>query len=83
VLKDIIGDGKMIFLEGRHEVEHAVPTFKKSIDILGFNHKTDLNEGLSEMWDWAQNQPKRNQFIWPSYELDKGLYSFWKNPSKL
>ena len=83
VLKDIIGDGKTIFLEGRHEVEHAIPTFKKSIDILGFNHITDLKEGLSEMWSWAQNQPKRNQFIWPSYELDKGLYSFWKNPSKL
>ena len=82
-LKDVIGDGKTIFLEGRHEVEHAIPTFQKSIDILGFNHHTDLKEGLSEMWGWAQNLPKRNQFIWPSYELDKGLYSYWKNPSKL
>jgi UDP-glucose 4-epimerase len=82
-LKDVIGDGKTIFLEGRHEVEHAIPTFQKSKDILGFNHKTDLNEGLSEMWSWAQNQPKRNQFVWPSFELDKGLYSFWKNSSKL
>ena len=30
------------------------------------------------MWDWAQLQPMRNRFIWPSYELDKGIYSFWK-----
>ena len=57
-LKDVIGDGKTTFLEGRHEVEHAIPTFQKSVDILGFNHKTDLKEGLSEMWGWAQNQPK-------------------------
>ena len=83
ILKDVIGDGKTIFLEGRHEVEHAIPTFQKSIDILGFNHDTDLKEGLSVMWSWAQNQPKRNQFIWPSYELDRGLYSYWENPSKL
>ena len=33
-LKDVIGDGKTTFLEGRHEVEHAIPTFQKSVDIL-------------------------------------------------
>jgi UDP-glucose 4-epimerase len=30
------------------------------------------------MWNWAQAQPKREQFVWDSYELDKGIYSFWK-----
>ena len=30
------------------------------------------------MWDWAQLQPMRKRFVWPSYELDKGIYSFWK-----
>jgi UDP-glucose 4-epimerase len=30
------------------------------------------------MWNWAKEQPKRERFIWPSYELDKGIYSFWK-----
>jgi hypothetical protein len=30
------------------------------------------------MWEWAQKQPKRNQFVWPKYELEKGLYQFWK-----
>ena len=63
VLKDVIGDGKTIFLEGRHEVEHAIPTFQKSIDILGFNHDTDLKEGLSEMWRWAKiNQKEINLY---------------------
>ena len=54
-----------------------------SIDILGFKHETDLEDGLTKMWEWAKVQPMRNQFIWPSFELDKGLYSFWKNPSKI
>ena len=80
VLKDVIGDkSETIFLEKRHEVKHAIPTFKKSVDILNFKHKVDLKEGLTKMWNWAKNQPQRNQFIWPSFEIDKKLYSFWKN----
>jgi len=30
------------------------------------------------MWEWALKQPNRPRFIWPSYELDKGLYEYWK-----
>ena len=30
------------------------------------------------MWNWAQQQPMRERFVWPKYELDKGIYSFWK-----
>jgi UDP-glucose 4-epimerase len=79
ILQDIIGDGKIIYKEARHEVKNSIPTHHKSIDILGFEHKTDLKEGLIEMWEWAQKQPKRERFVWPSYELDKGIYSYWKN----
>ena len=82
-LKNIIGDdtGKRpetVFLEPRHEVKHSIPTFQKSIDILGFKHKTDLEQGLFNMWVWAKQQPMRERFVWPSYELEKGIYSFWK-----
>mgnify|MGYP000492040757 FL=1 len=31
------------------------------------------------MWDWAQKQPMRERFVWSEYELDKGIYSYWKN----
>ena len=78
ILREVIGGGNIIHLEPRHEVKHSIPTYQKSIDILGFKHKTNLEEGLMRMWDWAQLQPMRNRFIWPSYELDKGIYSFWK-----
>ena len=79
VLIKVIGAGEVVYKEGRHEVKHAIPTWQKSIDILGFEHKTTLKQGLIHMWDWAQQQPKRDRFIWPTYELDKGIYEFWKN----
>jgi UDP-glucose 4-epimerase len=78
ILREVIGAGEVIYKEARHEVKDSIPTYQKSIDILGFKHKTNLREGLSNMWEWAQQQPKRDRFTWPSYELDKGIYSFWK-----
>jgi UDP-glucose 4-epimerase len=78
ILRDIIGGGEVVYLEQRHEVKHSIPTWQKSIDILGFKHKTNLEEGLKHMWEWAQKQPKRERFVWPFYELDKGIYKFWK-----
>jgi UDP-glucose 4-epimerase len=78
ILQEVIGEGEVIHLEGRHEVKHSIPTFQKSVDILGFKHETNLNEGLTKMWNWAQEQPMRERFVWPEYELDKGIYSFWK-----
>jgi UDP-glucose 4-epimerase len=78
ILREVIGGGSVKHFEGRHEVKHSIPTYQKSIDILGFEHKTSLKEGLTNMWEWTQQQPKRDRFVWPSYELDKGIYSFWK-----
>jgi len=78
VLLQVIGKGTRTYLEPRHEVKHSIPTFQKSIDLLGFEHKTDLVEGLTQMWEWAKAQPMRKRFVWDNYELDKGIYSFWK-----
>ena len=78
ILREVIGEGEILYLEGRHEVKHSIPTFQKSIDILDFNYKTSMKDGLTIMWDWAKKQPMRERFVWPFYELDKGIYSFWK-----
>lgn len=78
VMLNVIGEGEVIHLEPRHEVKIAHPTYQKSIDLLGFNDKTSLHDGLTVMWDWAKKQPMRSQFVWPNYEIDKGLYSFWR-----
>ena len=79
ILCEIIGDSEVVYKEARHEVKHSIPTSEKSVNILGFEHKTTLKEGLIEMWNWVKSQPKRDRFIWDSYELEKGIYSFWKN----
>ena len=79
ILCEIIGSSNVIYKEARHEVKNSIPTFQKSFDILEFEHKTSLKEGLTNMWEWAQQQPQRERFVWPSYELEKGIYSFWKN----
>jgi UDP-glucose 4-epimerase len=78
LLRAIIGGGEVVYKEARHEVKNSIPTFQKSVDILGFEHKTNLDEGLWDMWVWASHQTKRDRFVWSSYELDKGIYSFWK-----
>ncbi len=78
VLRKVIGSGEVTYKEGRHEVKHSIPTWQKSIDILGFEHITKFEDGLKDMWVWASHQPKRERFVWPSYELDNGIYSFWK-----
>jgi UDP-glucose 4-epimerase len=78
VLMEVITNGEVVYKEGRHEVKNSIPTHQKSVDILGFEHKTSLKDGLSKMWEWAQKQPNRKRFVWENYELEKGIYSFWK-----
>jgi UDP-glucose 4-epimerase len=77
-LINVIGAGKVTHLEQRHEVKYAWSTYQKSIDILGFEHKTDLKTGLTHMWEWAKTQKMRERFKWSEYELETGLYNFWK-----
>ena len=67
-----------VHLEQRHEVKHAWATWDKSVELLDFKHQIDLEEGLTRMWSWAQNQPMRERFTWESFELEKNIYDFWK-----
>lgn len=77
-LIDVMGGGEIKYLPPRHEVKYAYPTWQKSVDVLGFNHKMDLHEGLSKMWEWVKTQPNRPRQVWETYELDNGIYPFWK-----
>ena len=78
-LRVVIGtQDKFRYLEARHEVKHSIPTFQKSIDLLDFKSTTTLKKGLDQMWDWANHQPMQDRFVWEKYELDKGMYSYWK-----
>lgn len=78
ILRDIVGGAEFRFLEQRHEVQNAYSTHHKSIELLNYQETTDLQKGLRSMWEWAKAQPIRPRMEWDSYELDKGLYGFWK-----
>jgi len=78
LLADIVGGHEIQYHEARHEVKLAFATHDKSKEILGFEDKTSLRDGLQKMWDWAKKQPKRERFQWEEYEVEKGMYSFWK-----
>lgn len=70
----------IIHLSPRHEVKHAFSTYHKSIDLLDFEHKTDILEGVIKMWGWVKEQPDRKRKIWRDrdFEIQKGLYDYWK-----
>ena len=78
-LKRIIGNGEIKHEQARHEVKDALPAHELSVTLLDYEDKTTLEEGLTQMWNWAKQQPKRPQKSWDSYELEKGIYGFWKN----
>jgi UDP-glucose 4-epimerase len=78
ILRDVIGNGEVVYKEARHEVKNAHPTWTKSSELLDYKDKTHLRDGLEIMWKWAKTQPKRSRFVWENYELEKGIYSFWK-----
>lgn len=69
----------VIHLESRHEVKHAWCTYQKSIDVLKYTETLSLHEGLKDMWEWAKAQPERPRLYWKEYELEKNIYSYWKN----
>jgi UDP-glucose 4-epimerase len=77
ILREVIGEREVIYLEGRHEVKIAHPTYEKSIILLGYSDNTTLKEGLKIFWEWACRQKDRERWV-KSIEVKKGLYQFWK-----
>ena len=80
ILINVTGQNiKPVYLEPRHESKYAWATWDKSIELLGFEHKVNLEEGVAKMWEWAKKQPNRERYVWPEYELNKGIYEYWKS----
>ncbi len=77
-LREIVGGADFLFLEQRHEVQNAFSTHYKSEKLLSYQDNTTLSEGLRQMWEWAKTQQVRPRMEWVTYELEKGMYGFWK-----
>lgn len=79
IVAQITGYNNVSYKEPRHEVKHAWCTHQKSVDILDYNEKISLENGLSIMWEWLQKTPQRNRKYWTHYELNNDIYSYWKH----
>lgn len=82
ILRNIVNDGKVLYKQERHEVKDARPTWEKSVQLLGYKDKTTLNDGLKCMWEWAKAQTPKKRFEWKEFEIDNGIYDFWKIKNK-
>lgn len=78
ILKEVVGGGNTVYLESRHEVDIAHSTWDKSVALLNYQDITNLQAGITIMWNWAKQQVNRKTFTWDKYEIEKGMYSFWK-----
>lgn len=78
ILIDVMGGGIKEYRPARHEVRDAWSTWEKSQRLLGYKDSHTLRSGLTKMWHWAKDQPVREQRVWESYELEKGLYDYWR-----
>ena len=82
LVADVTGGGEIEHREPRHEVKDAWCTTAKSERLLGYRERTPFREGLSQMWEWAQETyaryPERRE---PgerfTVEVEKGLYPYW------
>lgn len=77
IVQELSG-AKIVHLPERHEVKNAYCSNEKSVQLLNFEHKTDLYDGVKNMYEWAKTLPLQDRFIWKKYELEKGMYDFWK-----
>jgi len=64
-------------LEPRHEVKDAFCDHAKAKKMLDFVDGTDLEKVMHDMFTWGMMQPERTVKTIP-YEVEKGMYSFWK-----
>lgn len=77
LLKITKSDLKPIYLEERFESKYAWSSWEKSVKLLNFKHKTELEEGLYKTWEWVKKQPIRERKKWNKYELNEKIYSYW------
>lgn len=80
IMSVVTGNTDVIHLEPRREVKRAVPDPSKSIKLLNYKDTISLEDGIRKMWDWVRLEHKvKDWYVWDTFELDKGIYSYWKN----
>jgi UDP-glucose 4-epimerase len=71
-------------LETRKEVTHAFTSHDKAKAVFGDLLKNvPLHEGLQKMADWCWQVGGREPSRFGEFEINKGLYSFWKEDKQV
>jgi UDP-glucose 4-epimerase len=78
VFCEITGCKNIIHTESRHEVKEAYCRILKSVRLLGYKNNTELESGLSRMWEWAKQQPERPFQEMPALETTTNAHSSLK-----
>lgn len=87
MVAEVMGGATIQYVEPRHEAKQAWCTWSKSEDLLGYQDRTAMLDGLTAMWEracreWHQHRERRTSSDGIELELWKGLYSFWGGASK-
>lgn len=71
--------GGVVFYPGRpQEVHHATCSAEKAREILGFEARVPLREGLTSLIEWISNQPRRDfRYERPLEILGAGIPETW------
>ena len=79
MMKTVTGSTDVIRLEARLEVKRAIPDPSRSIIRLDYKDTVSFEDGIRKMWEWVNNENKvKDWYTWNTFELDKGIYSYWK-----
>jgi UDP-glucose 4-epimerase len=78
MLINVMGSGTIEYHEQRHEVMDAYSHHGKIAEILQFEDRTPLKDGLQKMWSWAKEQPSRKIKTFENLEVEKGFITLWK-----
>lgn len=78
MLIQVMGSGTIEYHEARHEVWNAYSHHGKIKELLGYEEKTNLREGMEKMWDWAKKQPSRKIKSMENLEVEKDFITLWK-----
>lgn len=79
VMKKVTGKTEVVHLEARHEVKRAIPDPARSIIRLNYKDIVGFEEGVRRMWEWVNNEHcVVDWYEWDAFELNKGIYSYWK-----
>lgn len=77
IVSDVTGNDQHVYLEPRYEVKRVVPTWQKSENILEYEHRTELKQGIQKMWDWVVSNKRNHPARFAELEITRDIYSYW------